>query len=157
MCTPSLAVEGIIEYNEDESVPDCQKCKVVMVLRRDPPVDKYAIPGGFVKLGESAEDAVLREMKEETNLSLSLASLEQFKMFSDPMKDKRRQTATLVFRYVAPNLDLLHSGDDAKAVRAVDLKDVLLLTLAFDHAQVMTEYIHRYHPGLAKRIGLVAV
>lgn len=152
MCTPSLAVEGLIEYNEDESAPNCSRCKVLLVVRRDPPVDTFAIPGGFVKLGESTEMAVLREMKEETNLTIS--KLEQFKMFSDPMKDKRRQTATLVFRCLVQNMADLHSGDDAKAVKAVYLKDVFSLNLAFDHAQVLTEYIQRFHPALAQSMSL---
>lgn len=154
MCTPSLAVEGIIEFNEDESAPDCERCKVVMVFRRDPPIDTYAIPGGFVQLGESAEVAVAREMKEETNITVT--NLEQFKMFSDPWKDKRRQTATMVFRCRVKSIGSMHSGDDAKSARAVYLKDVLLLNLAFDHSTVLTEYILRYHPALGRRIGLVA-
>eukprot|EP01031_Cornospumella_fuschlensis_P004925 gene4925-6159_t len=45
MCTPSLAVEGLIEYQEDPK--DEESVKVILIRRRDPPVDKYAIPGGF--------------------------------------------------------------------------------------------------------------
>jgi 8-oxo-dGTP diphosphatase len=150
LCTPSLAVEGLIEHNEDKNDPDCLKCKVILIRRRDPPVDKYAIPGGFVQLGESAENAIIREMKEETNLSV--VHLEQFKLFSDPMKDKRRQAATMVYRCIVSNLDELHSGDDAKAIRQIYLKDVLRLNLAFDHALVLTEYIQRYHPTLMQHI-----
>ncbi|RYH00639.1 NUDIX hydrolase, partial [archaeon] len=147
MCTPNLAADAILEYQEDLNDPHCRKCQVILIQRVNSQTDKYAIPGGYVQLGESAETAVIREMKEETNMTIEVSQLEQFKLYSSPpTRDKRRQSATLVFRAVTTSLKHLHSGDDAKAVRQVLLKDVLKLNLAFDHHQVLTEYIQRYHP-----------
>ena len=88
MCTPSLAIDAIIEVHDEFEL------KVVLVRRRDPPRDLFAIPGGFVDVGESVEEAIVREVKEETNLSLD--KLEQFRVYSDPSRDKRRHTVSVV-------------------------------------------------------------
>ena len=145
MCTPSLAIDAIIEYHKSEETisSSCESCSLLLVFRRDPP-SGYAIPGGFVNIGESVETAAIREVKEETNLSLH--SLEQFRMYSDPARDKRRHTASIVFRCIVTSVDGFKGGDDAKGVRLVPLKDVLNLPLAFDHKIILHDYIQRYHP-----------
>eukprot|EP00596_Hydrurales_sp_CCMP1899_P008513 CAMPEP_0119051520 /NCGR_PEP_ID=MMETSP1177-20130426/73103_1 /TAXON_ID=2985 /ORGANISM="Ochromonas sp, Strain CCMP1899" /LENGTH=671 /DNA_ID=CAMNT_0007030737 /DNA_START=91 /DNA_END=2106 /DNA_ORIENTATION=+ len=116
---------------------------LVLVLRRDPPANTYAIPGGFVTVGETLEETVTREVKEETNLDLF--TIEQFKMYSDPNRDKRRHTVSAVFRCIAIDSKALKKGDDAKNVALVPLRDVLKMPLAFDHKVVLTEYIKKYH------------
>lgn len=136
MCTPSLAIDCIIEFEGS----------VVLVWRKDPPADKFAIPGGFVSVGETAELATIREVKEETNLTV--AKLEQFKLYSDPARDLRRHTASMVFRCIVDTIEGLHTGDDAKSVKVVQLKDVLSLNLAFDHKMIFEDFIRRYHPHL---------
>jgi 8-oxo-dGTP diphosphatase len=95
MCTPSLAIDAIIEY-EDPSNPG--EVSLVLVKRGKEPKG-FAIPGGFVDVGESVEDATIREVMEETNLELS--HLSQFRMYSNPTRDKRRHTASMVFRCIA--------------------------------------------------------
>lgn len=144
LCTPSLAIDAIIEVpvrggNEND-------VSIILVHRRDPPKDLYAIPGGFVDVGESVEAATVREVKEETNLDL--VHLEQFRLYSDPQRDKRRHTVSSVFRCVAKDIGRLHKGDDAKSVRIVRIVDALSLELAFDHRTILTDYIKNYHPKL---------
>ena len=126
----------------------------MLVERRDPPVG-YAIPGGFVNVGESAETAALRELKEETNIIVD--KMEQFRFYSDPKRDHRRHTASIVFRYVHPTTTTISmkKGDDAKNVVLVPLTDILTLNLAFDHKQILTEYIIHYHPLIAKHLRLI--
>jgi 8-oxo-dGTP diphosphatase len=136
MCTPSLAIDCIIEHKDS----------VVLVWRKDPPADKYAIPGGFVSVGESAEAATIREVLEETNLTV--ASLEQFRFYSDPRRDARRHTVSMVYRTQVSSLANLHVGDDAKRVVAIPMKDILSLNLAFDHKTIFTDYFRQYHPDL---------
>jgi len=97
-------------------------------------------------VGETAESAALRELREETNLTAPY--VEQFKLYSDPARDQRRHTASMVFRCVVDDIQYLHRGDDAKAVQVVPLATVLSLDLAFDHRTILREYIARYHPNL---------
>ena len=96
MCTPSLAIDAILELLpqavgieiEDQNVGDdgsgsgrskettnMNTIQLILVRRRDPPRDQYAITGGFVDVGESIEHAVQREVKEETNLYVPIPSL----------------------------------------------------------------------------------
>jgi 8-oxo-dGTP diphosphatase len=136
MCTPSLAIDCIIEYEQS----------VVLVWRKDPPADRFAIPGGFVSVGESAETATIREIKEETNLTLS--SLEQFRFYSDPGRDARRHTVSMVYRGTVTDVTSIHTGDDAKSVKVIPMKEVLFLNLAFDHRSIFEDYFRRYHPAI---------
>jgi 8-oxo-dGTP diphosphatase len=142
LCTPSLAIDAIIEVLQKGS----QDVYIALVFRRDPPSSYYAIPGGFVNVGETVESAAIREVKEETNLDLD--KLEQFRVYSDPKRDSRRHTASVVFRCTANNVSRIHGGDDAKRVELVKLRSALALRLAFDHYQIITEYIRHYHPSL---------
>eukprot|EP01038_Epipyxis_sp_PR26KG_P008088 gene8088-10957_t len=148
LCTPSLAIDAIIEVKIKDPMNEKQfDVYIILIERRDPPQNMFAIPGGFVELGETVEMAVLREVKEETNLTVS--SLEQFKMYSDPKRDKRRHTASMVFRVHIENVNHLHRGDDAKKTKLFKLNEVLKLNLAFDHRTVLSDYIIKYHPQIS--------
>ena len=74
-------------------------------------------------------------------------------MYSDPHRDKRRHTVSAVCRCIITIQDTNNlkksGGDDAKQVVVVLLKDAIKLPLAFDHKQILTDYIKRYHPSLA--------
>lgn len=99
-----------------------------------------------MNVGESVEAATIREVREETNLVME--RLEQFRVYSDPRRDKRRHTVSVVFRCSVKNLDGMRGGDDAKSLRLVPLRNVRSLDLAFDHKQILTEYISVFHPEL---------
>lgn len=143
LCTPSLAIEVILEVKVANEV------KVALIKRRDPPVG-FAIPGGFVNVGETVEETAVREIKEETSLDLDMKRLEQFRFYSNPSRDTRRATASSIFRYVlSPGQEKnFQSGDDAKELVLVNLADSMKLPLQFDHHQVLTDYVARYHPQL---------
>lgn len=114
--------------------------------------------GGFVNVGETVENAVLREVHEETNLFLLPEAISQFRTVSDPKRDHRRHTVSVVFRCIATDSlggleggeggQILRSGDDAKAVEVVPLRSVLNLNLAFDHRSILKAYIEEYHSTL---------
>lgn len=110
---------------------------VVMIERKNPPRG-WAIPGGFLDYGESAEEGARREMREETGLELE--NMELFTVRSAPDRDPRFHTVTVVF--TADGVGELEAGDDAGDARVVQLED-LPEVIAFDHRSVLEEYADR--------------
>ncbi len=126
--TPLLAADTIIELTDFPDRP------IVLIERANPPYG-WAIPGGFVDLGEIVEQAAVREAKEEVQLEVRLIAL--LGIYSDPIRDSRGHTVTAV--YVAEAAGMPVAADDAKNCRLFRL-DELPETLAFDHAQVLSDY-----------------
>ncbi len=108
--------------------------KVVLVKRKNLP-EGWAIPGGFIDYGESAEDAAVREIREETGLEIT--DLRQFRVYSAPDRDPRFHTLTVVF--TASSTGVPEAGDDAGEA-ALFGPDELPDPLAFDHANVLDDY-----------------
>jgi ADP-ribose pyrophosphatase YjhB (NUDIX family) len=104
LCTPSLAIDAIVEVNSRYASSPTNDIGILLVVRRDSYKKKYAIPGGFVNVGETVENAVLREVHEETNVVLDEASIFQFKTVSDPKRDHRRHTVSVVFRCITDTI-----------------------------------------------------
>lgn len=109
---------------------------VVLIERSNPPFG-WAIPGGFVDYNESLEDCALREAKEET--SLDIYDLKQFHTYSKPGRDPRFNTVTTVFTAKAKGRP--KAASDAANVKVFKPEEALRLNLAFDHKQVIKDYI----------------
>jgi ADP-ribose pyrophosphatase YjhB (NUDIX family) len=107
---------------------------VVLIKRKNPPLG-WAIPGGFIDYGESAEQAAIREAREETSLEVS--ELQQFRVYSDPARDPRHHTITVVFSAVGHGVP--KAADDADDI-GVFTKNSLPSHLAFDHAQILRDF-----------------
>ena len=113
---------------------EAQDGGVVLVKRKNPPAG-WALPGGFVDYGESLEAAAVREAKEETSLDVEL--VRQFGAYSDPARDPRHHTITVVFIGRATGKPL--AGDDASEV-SVYSRENLPEDLAFDHDRILKDY-----------------
>lgn len=111
---------------------------IVLVERKNPP-HGWALPGGFVDLGESCEAAALREMREETGLDVELTAL--LGVYSDPARDPRSHTASAVYLAQALDPGQLKAGDDAASVAVFPVD--ALPGLAFDHGRIVNDYVTR--------------
>ncbi len=126
--TPLIAADAIIELMDKPGRP------IVLIERKNPPYG-WAIPGGFVDVGERLEIAAIREAKEEVCLDVTLKAL--LGMYSDPARDDRGHTVTAV--YVAEASGEPKAADDAKNLAIFEI-DNLPDELAFDHRQVLEDY-----------------
>jgi O-acetyl-ADP-ribose deacetylase (regulator of RNase III)/ADP-ribose pyrophosphatase YjhB (NUDIX family) len=110
---------------------------IVIIQRSNPPFG-WALPGGFVDYGESLEEAVRREAKEETNLDLT--EIKQLHTYSDPKRDPRFHTIGTVF--IAKAEGTPKAGDDAAGLKVVSLKDLKKYDFAFDHKKILEDYLN---------------
>lgn len=143
---PYATVDIIIECGtaapvvNDEVSPESMKASgpegIILIDRSNPPYG-WALPGGFVDYGESLEEAAVREAKEETNLDLM--DLRQFHTYSNPRRDPRFHTISTVF--IAEGQGEPKAGDDAKGLKIVRYADLPELDYAFDHKDIIKEYL----------------
>ena len=112
---------------------DGTRMKVLLVQRGiEPYKGRWAFPGGFLQMDESAEEGALRELREETGLSG--AFIRQFHTFSAPDRDPRERVITIAF-YALVRIEEVTGGDDAADARWFALDEVP--QLAFDHDQIL--------------------
>ena len=121
---PFPTVDIIIEVDEG----------IVLIKRKNPP-HGWALPGGFVDYGESLEASAVREAKEETSLDITLVS--ELGAYSEPDRDPRMHTITVVF--IAKAQGEPRAADDAAEV-GVFRQDTLPEKLAFDHGRILRDY-----------------
>lgn len=111
------------------------KGRVLLIRRGHPPFKgKYALPGGFVEVGETVEDACRRELMEETGVKAG--RLELIGVYSDPGRDPRGHTCSVAF-LTRVRSAVAKAGDDAQAAEWVARWSDL--ELAFDHAKILAD------------------
>ncbi len=126
--TPQLAADTIIRLAGDPEQ------RIVLIKRKNPPYG-WALPGGFVDVGETVAQAAVREALEETRSKVRLTTL--LGCYSDPQRDQRGHTVSLV--YIGDTDDTPVAADDAAELALFGLDD-LPEPLCFDHAVILQDY-----------------
>ena len=138
---PVPTVDIIIELVDRPHRP------IILIERLNSPFG-WAIPGGFIDYGELAEVAARREAQEETGLAVEL--VEQFHVYSDPSRDPRQHTMSVVFLAMAKGEP--QAGDDAKNIGIFESWRIPG-NLCFDHDRVVRDYWQYRHYRIRPRLG----
>ena len=134
--SPAITVDGVLLTDSE----------ILLVKRKNPPFQgMWALPGGFVEYGETTEQAVIREIQEETGLVTSVSSL--LGVYSDPSRDPRGHTISIVYLINKKEGNVL-GGDDAVDALFHPLNS--LPTLSFDHEKIIQDAIRRKKDVLSK-------
>ena len=128
--TPLLTVDAVIVY---------EKTNIILIRRKNPPFQgEYALPGGFVDIGETVENACIREAKEETNIDIKI--LKMIGVYSEPSRDPRGHTVSVAFLCEPlANSEKPKAQDDAAALEIVPISNIKNLKLAFDHMDIIKD------------------
>ena len=129
MCTPSLAIDVILRSGEDH---------IWCVQRQD--TGLLALMGGFTEVGETSEESVHRELREEMGISLATPPI-LFGVYNDPRRDSRRHTTSVVFIADVPADAVPQAGDDATQVIRMPIDEVDTHTFFVDHQTVIHDYV----------------
>ncbi len=133
---PALTVDVVVFTVRDD------RLQVLLIRRAQPPFEgRWALPGGFVGMDESLEEAALRELEEETGLRE--VYLEQLYTYGDPNRDPRGRVITVAYFALVPTDARVRvsGGDDADSARWFPVDD--LPPLAFDHAEIIAYAVRR--------------
>ncbi|HLP88254.1 MAG TPA: NUDIX hydrolase [Nostocaceae cyanobacterium] len=137
---PAPTVDIIIELIDRPHRP------IILIERHNPPLG-WAIPGGFIDYGEPVEIAAKREAEEEIGLKIEL--IEQFLVYSDPNRDPRQHTISIVFLASATGQPI--AGDDAKGVGIFEPWSIPK-NLCFDHDKILHDYLQYRNYSIRPRL-----
>ena len=130
---PSVTADCVIFGFDGVSI------KVLLVKRGvEPYKGKWALPGGFMRIGETAEECAKRELKEETGLMN--VSVEQFHTFTDVYRDPRERVITIA-HFALVRLSEVEGGDDAEVAQWFAQSEIP--SLAFDHDHILRMALQR--------------
>lgn len=132
--TPLLTVDCV--------VVDTSK-RLLLIKRRNPPfAGQYALPGGFVDVDETTEDACRREVMEETRLRIGRLRL--VGVYSEPLRDPRGPTCSIAYLARVGTMKA-SAGTDAAAVEWIT--DWRRRKLAFDHRKIIADAMRLVENG----------
>ena len=133
--TPALTTDCVV-FDPD--------FRVLLIRRKNPPyAGSYALPGGFVDIGETVESACRREVLEEAGVSVG--ELRLVGVYSDPNRDTRGQTVSVAFATQLSSKEDPTPGSDADGAEWVE--DWREQSIAFDHAKILNDAERRLGRG----------
>lgn len=125
---PMVTVDAVIERDG----------KIMLIKRKNEPFKgDWAIPGGFVEYGESTEDAIIREAKEETGLDITPKAL--LGVYSKPGRDPRGHVVSICYVATATGEEM--GGSDAADAAFFTSDEIKKLKLAFDHGDIINDFM----------------
>lgn len=131
---PAITVDAVI-FSKNK--------QVLLIQRNNPPFKGFwAFPGGFVDMNETLEEAVARELYEETGIKN--ITLNQFQAFSGINRDPRHRTISIVFTGIIEKIIETKAGDDAGNAEWFDI--INIPDLAFDHNEILLKVTESMFP-----------
>ncbi len=112
---------------------------VILIKRKYPPFQGYyALPGGFIEKGESAKKALVREIKEETNIDVKI--LHKIGLYTEEGRDPRGRIHSTAYKCsIIGDITKMRSGDDSKKVELIPKNQLKVIELAFDHKKILED------------------
>ncbi len=127
----ALTVDAIVFVKEQSET------FVLLIERKQAPYENmWALPGGFMEMDETLQQACIRELKEETGLSIG--SMEQFRAYDALQRDPRHRTISVVFSTELVQKEKVTGSDDAAQAKWFSVKS--LPHLAFDHQTILEDF-----------------
>ena len=125
-------------YTTDAVIQDDNQ-NIILIKRKYAPFKgKYALPGGFIKYNEDPEQAVLREVREETNLAVEI--INKIGVYDQKGRDPRGEIVSTAFKCrLVRDLSRMMGGDDAITAEAIPISKIRTMDLAFDHKKILKD------------------
>jgi len=134
----TLAVDGIIVFPSKNNAT-----KFILIKRKYPPFQNYlALPGGQVEYGEKTEEAIIREIKEETGLDVQIQGL--IGVYSDSKRDPRGHCVSISYICFAIGGNMKEGDDAIDAIKVEfneDNIEQMSAQIAFDHKTIILDAI----------------
>ncbi len=129
----ALTVDAIVFVKSDKET------SVLLIERgREPFKNRWALPGGFIEMDETLEQACIRELEEETGLQIE--KMQQFGAYDAIDRDPRHRTISVVYSVELKEQKPVKGSDDAAQAKWFSLED--LPELAFDHADILADFFN---------------
>ncbi|WP_321375215.1 NUDIX hydrolase [uncultured Draconibacterium sp.] len=127
----ALTVDAIVFVKSDTTT------FVLLIERgREPFKNKWALPGGFIEMDETLEQACIRELEEETGLQVE--KMEQFRAYDAINRDPRHRTISVIYSVRLEEQKPVTGSDDATQAKWFSIDQ--LPELAFDHAEILADF-----------------
>jgi 8-oxo-dGTP diphosphatase len=121
-------------------------CVLLIERGHDPYAGHLALPGGYVETGETFQQAAVRELAEETGVTVDPDRLHEIGIYDTPDRDPRGRVVSVAFLAIVADLPLAVGADDAVMARWVPVTELMPSTLAFDHAVILRAGLDLYAP-----------